>query len=137
MTTKDWLMRAWNLDKEINQLLATKAEAYGRATGTTASTEGERVQTSRNNSSESKFVSYTEYSAMIDKRIDELYDIKQEILSAINQVQDSSLRTLLIARYINFKTWERIAVEMNYSYVHLVHNLHPKALQAIKSVNSI
>ena len=85
-----------------------------------------------------KFINYASYSEMIDNRIDELYAIKQEILQAINLVDDGTLRTLLIARYINFGTWEQIAVDLHYSYVHIVHNLHPKSLKAISEiVNSI
>lgn len=41
---------------------------------------------------------------------------------------------ILILRYLNFQTWEMIACKMNYSYVHIVHNLHPKALRAIEKV---
>lgn len=138
MTAKEWLNRGWELDKEINQLLISQERAFSRALKSTAAADGERVQQSRRNSSEDKFISYAEYSAMADKRIDELYEIKKEILAAVNRVKDPTLRTLLIARYINFKTWERIAEEMHYSYVHVVHNLHPRALNEIdKIVNSI
>lgn len=133
MTTKEWLTRARNLDKEINRLLAEKEKALSAATSSTAPASGEKVQTSRRNSSESKFLNYAEYSELIDNRIDELYAVKKEILSAINELDSSTLRTLLIARYINFHTWEEIAVEMNYSYMH-VCRLHGKALQKIKDV---
>lgn len=138
MTTKEWLNRGYKLDKEINALLKEQSAALTRATGSTCGTSAERVQTSRRNTTEDRFINYASYSELIDNRIDELYAIKQEILSAINKVDDAVLRTLLIEKYINFHTWEQIACNMNYSYVHVVHNLHPKALNAIsKIVNSI
>ena len=138
MTTKEWLNRGYKLDKEINALLKEQSAALTRATGSTCGTNAERVQTSRRNTTEDRFINYASYSEMIDNRIDELYAIKQEILSAINKVNDAVLRTLLIEKYVNFHTWEQIACNMNYSYVHVVHNLHPKALNAIsKIVNSI
>ena len=138
MTTKEWLNRGYKLDKEINALLKEQSAALTRATGSTCGTNAERVQTSRRNTTEDRFINYASYSELIDNRIDELYAIKQEILSAINKVDDAVLRTLLIEKYINFHTWEQIACNMNYSYVHVVHNLHPKALNAIsKIVNSI
>ncbi len=138
MTVKEWLSRGIRLDEEINQLLQSQHEALTRATNTTSAPNGEKVQTSQKNTSEEKFLNYASYSDMVDSRIDELYAIKQEILAAVNKLSDSTLRTLLIARYINFQTWEQIAVKMNYSYVHIVHNLHPKALNEIsKIVNSI
>ena len=138
MTSKEWLNRGYKLDKEINALLNEQSAALTRATGSTCGTSAERVQTSRRNTTEDRFINYASYSELIDNRIDELYAIKQEILSAINKVDDAVLRTLLIEKYINFHTWEQIACNMNYSYVHVVHNLHPKALNAIsKIVNSI
>ena len=138
MTTKEWLNRGYKLDKEINALLNEQSAALTRATGSTCGTNAERVQTSRRNTTEDRFINYASYSELIDNRIDELYAIKQEILSAINKVNDAVLRTLLIEKYVNFHTWEQIACNMNYSYVHVVHNLHPKALNAIsKIVNSI
>ncbi|MGN0106268.1 MAG: DUF1492 domain-containing protein [Hominilimicola sp.] len=138
MTTKEWLNRGYKLDKEINALLKEQSAALTRATGSTCGTNAEKVQTSRRNTTEDRYINYASYSELIDNRIDELYAIKQEILSAINKVDDAVLRTLLIEKYVNFHTWEQIACDMNYSYVHVVHNLHPKALNAIsKIVNSI
>lgn len=137
MTVKEWLLRAKNLDNEINELIKAQEQALTAATSVTCGV-GEKVQTSNVNTSEGKFINYASYSEMIDNRIDELYAIKQEILQAINLVDDGTLRTLLIARYINFGTWEQIAVDLHYSYVHIVHNLHPKSLKAISEiVNSI
>lgn len=60
-----------------------------------------------------------------------------EIISAINNVKDGTLKTILYERYINGKTWERIACEMNYTYKHLVAVLHPKALKLFESCNKI
>lgn len=135
---KEWLLRARKTDEEINALILEQERALTNATSTVAQSGSEKVQTSNVNTSEGKFINYASYSEMIDNRIDELYAIKQEILQAINLVDDGTLRTLLIARYINFGTWEQIAVDLHYSYVHIVHNLHPKSLKAISEiVNSI
>ncbi len=137
MTVKEWLNRGYRIDVEINALLEEQAAAFRRASGASAGS-GEKVQTSKRNTSEDRLVNYAAYSELIDKRIDELYAIKTEIAEAINKVEDNTLRTLLILRYIKFYTWEQIALSMNYSYVHVVYNLHSKALKAISErVNSI
>lgn len=57
---------------------------------------------------------------------------KRDVISTIGKITDGTLHTLLYERYINGKTWEQIAVVMNYSYQHIVHYLHPKALNAVK-----
>lgn len=134
MTTKEWLSRATNIDNEIKRLRAEKEQALSAATSSTVLASGEKVQTSRRNSSEDKFLRCAEYSELIDKSTGELYAVKKEILSAINQVDDGTLRELLEARYLQNITWGKIAAQMHYSYKHIVHNLHPKALQKIKEV---
>lgn len=139
MTVKEWLKRGLKINDEINQLLEQKQMEYSLACSATISTKridgkityGERVQESIKNSSEDKFVCYAEYSKMIDDRVKELYKIKQEILQAINQVDNATYRTLLISRYINFKTWEQIAVDMNFC-LRQVFRIHGKALTKIK-----
>lgn len=131
MTTKEWLNRGRNLNEEINALIKAKEKALYDACNVSIAYDKERVQTSQYNSSEMKFSKFADYSKAIDDRIDELYRIKQEILNAIYEVKNSTYRTLLIERYINFKTWEQIAVKINYDYYHVIKHLHPKALKAI------
>ncbi len=138
MTVKEWLNRGYRLDKEINALMREQKRALELATKTTAPADGEKVQTSNGNTSEARFINYADYKKLIDNRIAELYATKHEIITAIDSVGDNTLRQLLIHRYIEFMRWEKIAEDMNYSYVHVVHTLHPKALSAIsKIVNRI
>lgn len=130
MTTKEWLLRAWYIDDEINELkLAQKKELE------TPQYSSERVQTSTENTSENAFIRYSDYSILIDRRIDELYDVKRQILNAINKLDDAVLRKLLIARYINFKTWEQISMDLNYGRSHICR-LHGEALKKIKMVQN-
>ena len=131
MTTKEWLKRGWKLDREINQLIEARDEAFAAATSTTCGTEGEKIQASQKNASEAKIIRYTAYTEQIDKRIDELYRIKQEVLDAVSAVENAAYRTLLFERYVLFKTWEQIAVDMNYSWRQIAR-LHGKALGEIK-----
>ena len=53
--------------------------------------------------------------------------------SNVNKLDDATLRTLLILRYLNFQTWEMIACKMNYGYRHILR-LHGNALIEIKNV---
>lgn len=133
MTAKQWLNRGYRINEEIDELMREQKQALLQATST-ALGGGEKVQSSNGNTAERRFVNYAAYSETIDKRIDELYSIKNEILAAINEVEDNTLRRLLILRYIKFYTWEEIAEKMNYSYVHVVHNLHPKALKRVNRI---
>ena len=130
---KEWLSRARKTDEEINALMLEQERALTNATSTVAQSGSEKVQTSNVNTSENKFISYAVYSELIDKRIDRLYEIKKEILENVNKLDDATLRTILILRYLNFQTWEMIACRIHYSYKQ-VCRLHGKALNLIKDV---
>ncbi|MCI5891823.1 MAG: hypothetical protein MRZ66_00235 [Clostridiales bacterium] len=131
MTTKEWLMRGWKINDTIRALEKSKVRAFELATGTTSVLK-ERVRESHGNGTENKFAKYSEYSKQIEIHKARLIGIMTEIETAIMQIDDNILRQLLIYRYLNFETWENISVLMNYSYVHVVHNLHPKAIHKIK-----
>lgn len=133
MTTEEWLKRGWKLNNEINSLIEEKEKALALACSVTAPTDHERITATRRNSSEERFISYAyeEYEKKINSLINALYQIKLEIASAISLVEDSALRNLLIKRYLQFKTWEQIATEMNYSCRQIVR-LHEKALREVK-----
>ena len=44
--------------------------------------------------------------------IDVLVDLKKEIMSIIKKINNPEQQTLLEQRYLCFKTWEEIAVDM-------------------------
>lgn len=71
-----------------------------------------------------------EIDAEINREIDELQIVRQEICAALNQLEDENLKLLMEYRYIDGLTWERIAVKMNYSYMQICR-LHGKALRTI------
>lgn len=133
MTVKQWLRRARVINKEIEQLLIAKQEAYESALGIAIDVSKDKVQSSKGNSTENKLVNYIEYEFLINKRIDELIACKNEILKAISRLDNIQYRTLLTAYYINCRTWEQVAEEMNYD-LRWIHRLHGRALKKIGEV---
>lgn len=67
----------------------------------------------------------------VSDELEMLEATEREVVKTINGVQDGTLSTLLYERYINGKTWEQIAVLMNYTYRRVIQ-LHGKALNAVK-----
>ena len=67
----------------------------------------------------------------INADIDSLVDLKAEMVSVIKNVRNPELQTLLELRYLCFKTWEQIAVELGYS-IESIYRLHREALKNIK-----
>lgn len=66
----------------------------------------------------------------INERIKKLSELYMKILNTIETVDDINLQNLLHRRYIQGQKWEKIAVEMHYSYMH-VCRLHGQALEKI------
>lgn len=78
-----------------------------------------------------KSAEIADLEAEIEAEREVLRVIRRDIRSSISHVHSADLRRLLTYRYICGCTWERVAVKMNYSYVHIVHRMHPKALAEI------
>lgn len=55
----------------------------------------------------------------------------KEIHDRIHQMQDGAEKELLIRRYLMGRTWEQIAVEMNYNY-RSVLKIHGRALRSFE-----
>lgn len=132
MTTKEWLNRARHIDDEINALLEAQQRAFTQATSTTSRLKEAKVVSSGGTSG--LLESYVALGEKINRRVDELLRVKAEILSVIERAEDGTLRQLLMERYINGKTWEKVAVDMNYSYSNIIHRLHPAALRAVQEL---
>jgi DNA-directed RNA polymerase specialized sigma subunit len=67
----------------------------------------------------------------IDADIDQLISIRDNIKAVIEAVEDDRERLLLQYRYLDGWTFEKIAVEMNYSW-RQIHRLHSQALINLK-----
>lgn len=67
---------------------------------------------------------------IINEKLYESYVVLEKIEKAIDKLPERE-KYLIRSRYIDFKRWEEIAVDMNYSY-RQVHNIHSYALQLLK-----
>lgn len=130
MTTKEWFSRCRRLDKRIESLQQQRREEYERITSVTANLNAEVVDGTKD---PHKFDRYAVLDDMIASEIRELLDIKCEVKAVIQKVPDYRYRDVLEKRYISGETWEQIAVEMNYSYMHICR-LHGEALKAAEEV---
>ncbi|MBQ6756500.1 MAG: hypothetical protein IJP43_06115 [Oscillospiraceae bacterium] len=131
MTAKEYLMRSRRIEGRIRSLKEARTNAWTRATSTVTSQSsggGRSSDVSR------KLEAYALYTDKIDAAIAELYNVKTETIGAISRVKDNNLAELLMLYYVNGETWERVAAEMAYSYSHVVHVLHPRALAAMEDI---
>lgn len=132
MIAKDYLSRAYLLDKQINveiQELESLKSMRGQVQGVFY---GERIGTNPNRNLEAPFVKTIEKiwerEQSLNEKIDRLVDLKTEINAAIDKLEDVEERLLLKYRYLKNESWEDIAMDLNVSY-RTVHRIHASALR--------
>ena len=128
MLIKEFLKQAFYLDHRINskieQLDALNALAQKANATLSDMPKGHRQRNSRLEEVVVKIVTLQEE---INADIDKLVDMKKEIASVINSVEDKEQLVVLEKRYLNFLSFEQIAVDLNYSIQH-VFRIHKQAL---------
>lgn len=72
----------------------------------------------------------------IGERVTNLAFLRIDIYNTICRVQDGKLRVILLKRYIGNEQFERIAMDMGYTYNHICKNLHPQALEEVEKLIS-
>lgn len=130
MTAKQWLNRARKIDDEINGLLETKKATKERLQSITQNYNGDNITSTKD---PHKFDSLVELESLIDSKIDEQLKIKAEIMETIMQLPNVNHRMALTMHYINMQTWEQVAVNMNYTWRHVM-NIHGTALLEVEKI---
>ncbi|MDU2672820.1 MAG: DUF1492 domain-containing protein [Clostridium sp.] len=131
MTTKEYLAQAYRIDQRINSKLEQIVSLRELATKATSTLSDTPPSGSRNvHSMEGIIVKMMELENEINADIDVLVDLKKEIMSIIKKINNPEQQTLLELRYLCFKTWEQIAVDMGYS-IQNAYKVHDRSLENI------
>lgn len=132
MTAKEYLSQAYRIDQRINSKLEQVASLRDLSTKATSTCSEAAPGGTRNvHRLEDVICKIVMLEDEINAEIDQLVDLKREIREAISAVKNLECQTLLELRYLCFKTWEQIAVQMNYSTKY-VFDLHRTALKMIR-----
>ena len=134
MNAKEYLNQAYWLDKLINSKLAMASSLREMATKTTSLMSDDVVSHTRNvHSMQDTISKLVDLENDIDADIDRLVDLKHEIVGIIAQVTDPSCQIVLEYRYICYRSWKDIAVELGL-HVRSVFRLHERALQEVSAI---
>ena len=82
---------------------------------------------------ENGVVKLTGYEEEISADIDKLVELKREISEVIDRVENPKRRAVLRFRYINYKSFEQIAVDM-YMTERNIYHIHRKALRDVGKI---
>lgn len=131
MNAKEYLQNLKKLDTVINQKIKELDDLKIMSTNIGSfDYSKERVQTSSNG--DAPFVKAIEKICIlqdeINKEIDNFVDKKHKIINQIQGLSKSKYIDVLFRRYVEYKSFETIAVEMALSYQYVIE-IHGYALQ--------
>ena len=130
MTAKQYLNRVRRIDKEIAALLRLVQSTRASLETITQNYNSDGAQSTKN---PHKFDRLVELESLVDAKIDEQIALKSEIITTIMKLPDRRHRLCLMEYYVEMKTFEQVAVDMNYSWRQIM-NIHGHALKAVDFV---
>lgn len=137
MTAKQYLKQIRKLDNLIATKLELLEKMRAMSTSVSQTFEPNKINKIKNkklrNKTEDLIIKIVDLEREITDDIDRLVDLKRAILQKIDKLENKDHIRILIKRYVLYKTWEQIAVEMKYSFRH-VTRMHGHALQEFEKI---
>ena len=131
MKAKEYLSQAYRLDQRIDAKIEQVMSLRNLAAKATSTLSDAMPSGTRNvHRMEDIIIKIIDFENEINADIDRLVDLKREIMRVIKALPNPEYQTLLELRYLCFKSWEQIAIEMNYSIQH-IYRLREKASKEI------
>lgn len=132
---KEYLSQAFHIDKRIQSKIEQVSALNRLATKATATYSDMPGSSTRNvHKMEDVLLKIIDLEAEINEDVIRLVDTKKDIIHKIKSVDCAEYQTLLELRYLNYMTWEQIAVEMNYE-LRWLYRVHGRALDAISATS--
>lgn len=132
MEAKEYLERLLFLDKEISCKIATIQSLKSLAEKCTA-TLSDMPKSQGLKTKEDIIIKKVILEQKLDLNVDQLIDHKKEAMEKIEGINQPIYKILLWERYINGKSWVRIAQNLNYSNMQ-IHRLHSNALKEFQKM---
>ena len=135
LSAKDYLSQAYRIDQRINSKIEQVQSLRNLAAKATATlSDAPPSKGTRNiHRMEDVIVKMMDLESEINKDLNRLIDLKHEIITVVKCVENPELQTLLELRYLCFKTWEEIAVEISWS-IRQVYYMHGEALREVEQI---
>ena len=129
MLTHEKLKRIKFLDKEIDAQLR-ELENLRSIMGSVKGVDyaKDRVQTSQAADVYTLVDKMMDLESGINAKIDRLVELKREVHKEIAELKSPQDRIILQLRYVELKSWNRIAHELNYS-LRYIYKLHGQVLK--------
>ena len=126
----EYLSRYRKLGKRIEQLSTERAMWLSRACKTTQTISDMPKAKNGAQGDSGEVAQYIEIGEEITRELRNLHRLRREIRAVITTLEDDILQTLMLYRYIDGMTFEKIAVKMNFSWRWTI-TLHGRALEKL------
>lgn len=119
MNTREWLYRAYNIDKEIKEIEEAYNSAVADVLYSSLQFDTDSVQKSPSNAAEQKVerlvMKKQQYLQRLQDLKDNKYKLLLEISRAIEQIPEPTTRGIMLRRYVNFKNIDEITAQYFFS----------------------
>lgn len=119
------------LNAEIDRKIKYMEDCKSKVFNVTGTLSDMPRSGNRSNVIEDGIVSINDIEQTINQDIDKLVKLRSEIEGKINEIKNLNYKEILKRIYLDFKSYELIAVECNYSYRQVLR-IHEGALDLIK-----
>ena len=133
MTAKEYLRQIYQMNRRVKRLEARREQlrvqmySLGSPSG---KMDADKVQTTLSGDTMLRLIAKVDEAERdIIKEIDRMVDAQKLIAIQIERLPNDKQRDVLHKRYIEFKRWEQIAVDMDITVRH-VYRIHGDALQS-------
>ena len=133
---KEYLRQLRTLTIKTYQKMAELESLKAAAENVSASIDSERVQTSPKDRMPADISRIVDLESEIHKDIQELLILKNKIINEIQGLSNPVYIEILYKRYVEYKQFEEIAIEINYSYRQVLR-IHGFALQEFKRCHTM
>lgn len=114
MTAKEYLQQAFRIDQRINGKMELAARLRESATKvTTHLSDMPRASSPNLQTMEDTVAKIVDLEADINRDVDALVDLKREIVKTIDSLEKPEHQMILESRYLCYKSWEQIALEIS------------------------
>ncbi len=132
ISVKEYLGQAYRIDQRINSKIEQISTLNALATkATSVITDMPRPATRNVHRMEDVISKIIDLQNEINNDIDILVDLKTDIMFSIKEIDNLEYQTLLELRYLCYKSWEQIAIDMGYS-INNIFKMHRKALEVMR-----
>lgn len=127
MTAKEYLMRAWEIERRIERKIGEREALRARMLSVHSPQITGMPRGGKSHDWTDTVAAVIDETDAINAEIRELCRVKAQVREAIDTVEDAREREVLELRYRSYLRWEEIAVQMGYD-IRWVYRLHGEGL---------